>query len=77
LYLGQQLGVRNNCYLYSNRKITQKKRKKLMDAAAVTAITGAVDFATIITGIGAIAGAVALVYIAVKGSQMVLAMVSG
>ncbi len=46
-----------------------------MDAAAVTAITGAVDFATIITGVGAIAGAVVLVLISVRGAKMLLSMV--
>jgi hypothetical protein len=48
-----------------------------MDAAAVTAITGAVDFASIVTGIGVIAGAIALVLISVKGAKMLLGMVRG
>lgn len=48
-----------------------------MDAAAVTAITGAVDFATVVTGIGAIAAAVALVYVAIKGGKLLLGMVRG
>jgi hypothetical protein len=48
-----------------------------MDAAAVTAITSAVDFGTIITGIGAIAAAVALVLISVKGAKMLLGMIRG
>lgn len=43
-----------------------------MDAAAVTAITSQVDFATIITGIGTIAGGVAVVYIALKGAKMLI-----
>ena len=46
-----------------------------MDAAAVTAITGAVDFATIVTGIGAICAAIALVLIARKGGKMLLGMI--
>lgn len=46
-----------------------------MNAAAVAAITGAVDFATIITGIGVIAAAVALVLISVKGARMLLGMI--
>lgn len=46
-----------------------------MDAATVSAITGAVDFATIITGIGAVAAAVGVVYVAVRGAKMLLAMV--
>jgi hypothetical protein len=48
-----------------------------MDAAAVTTITGAVDYATIITGIAAIAAAVVVVLVAVKGSRMLLGMVRG
>lgn len=48
-----------------------------MDAAAVTAITGAVDFATIVTGIGAIGAAVVGVYVAVRGARMLLSMVRG
>lgn len=48
-----------------------------MDAAAVTAITSAVNFGTIVTGIGTIAAAVALVYIAVKGAKMLLGMIRG
>jgi hypothetical protein len=48
-----------------------------MDATAVTAITSAVDFGTVVTGIGAIAAAVALVYISIKGARMLLGMVRG
>jgi hypothetical protein len=48
-----------------------------MDAAAVTAITTAVNFSTVITGIGAIAAAVALVLISVKGAKMLLGMIRG
>lgn len=43
-----------------------------MDAAAVTAITGAVDFATIITGIGAIAAAIVVIKVAKKGASLLL-----
>lgn len=43
--------------------------------AMVTAITGAVDYAPIVVGIGTIAGAVALVYVAWKGAKMLLAAV--
>jgi hypothetical protein len=46
-----------------------------MDSAAVTAITGAVDFGTVVTGIGAIAAAVALVLISIKGARLLLSMV--
>jgi hypothetical protein len=48
-----------------------------MDAAAVTAITSAVDFGTVVTGIGAIAAAVALVLISIKGARLLLGMVRG
>ncbi len=48
-----------------------------MDAATVTTITSAVDFGTIVTGIGAIAAAVALVYIAAKGARMLLSAIRG
>ncbi len=48
-----------------------------MDAATVTTITTAVDYATIITGIGAIAVAVAAVLISVKGAKMLLGMIRG
>jgi hypothetical protein len=48
-----------------------------MDAAAVTAITTAVDFGTVVTGIGAIAAAVALVLISIKGARLLLGMVRG
>lgn len=40
--------------------------------AAVSAITGAVDFGSIITGIGTIGAAVAGVYIAYRGVKMLL-----
>lgn len=48
-----------------------------MDAATVAAITGSVNFATIITGIGVICGAVALVLISVRGGKMLLGMIGG
>ena len=43
-----------------------------MDAAAVSAITSAVDFANVITGIGSVFAAVVLVTIALKGGRMLL-----
>ena len=48
-----------------------------MDSAAVTAITGAVDFATIVTGIGSVAAAIVVVLISIKGAKMLLSMVRG
>lgn len=48
-----------------------------MDAASVAVVTGAVDFATIITGIAAIAGAIVLVLVTVRGAKMLLGMVRG
>lgn len=48
-----------------------------MDATAVTAITGAVDFATIVTGVGTIAAAVVVVLVSVKGAKMLIGMVRG
>ena len=41
--------------------------------AAMTAITGAVDFATVITGMGVVFGALAACYIVFKGGKMLLA----
>jgi hypothetical protein len=46
-----------------------------MDAAAVTVITDSVDFATIITGIGAVAAALVVVFVTTKGVKMLLGMV--
>jgi len=46
-----------------------------MDAAAVTAMTSAVDFATIITGIAAVAAVLVLPKVAMKGARMVLGMI--
>lgn len=43
-----------------------------MDAAAVSAITSAVNFATVVTGLGVVFAAVAVVYIAMKGGKMLL-----
>ncbi|AGA86728.1 hypothetical protein [Stutzerimonas stutzeri] len=40
--------------------------------AMITAITGAVDWAAVITGAGTIFGALALVYVAFKGGQMLV-----
>ena len=48
-----------------------------MDAATVTAITSAVNFTTVITGIGAIAAAVALVLISIRGGKILLGMIRG
>lgn len=48
-----------------------------MDAAAVATITSAVDFSTIINGISAIAGAIALVLISSKGAKMLLGQIRG
>lgn len=46
-----------------------------MDAATVTTITSSVDFAEIITGMGAIFAAVALVLIARKGGRLLMSVV--
>ncbi len=46
-----------------------------MTTENVATITDAVDFSTIIVGIGAIAAAVALVLISVKGAKMLLGMI--
>lgn len=43
-----------------------------MDAAAVTAITSAVDFATIVTGIGTVFAAVVVVKVAMVGGRKLL-----
>ncbi|WP_198555457.1 hypothetical protein [Shewanella sp. Pdp11] len=48
-----------------------------MDEAQISAITGAVDFATIIVGIGAVAAASVIVYVSIKGARMLLGMVRG
>ena len=38
----------------------------------VEAVTGAVDFADIVLGIGTVAGALAIAYVAMKGAGMLL-----
>jgi hypothetical protein len=43
-----------------------------MDAAAVTAITSAVDFGTIVTGIGTVFAAVVLVKVAMVGGRKLI-----
>lgn len=43
-----------------------------MTEAAVTAITSAVSFDTVVVGIGAIAAAVAVVLVAAKGASLLL-----
>jgi hydroxyethylthiazole kinase-like sugar kinase family protein len=48
-----------------------------MDAETVATITGAVDYAAIITGIGTVATAVIAVLVAIKGAKMLLSMVRG
>lgn len=40
--------------------------------AMITSITSAVDFASVVTGIGTVAAAVAGVYIAMRGAKMLL-----
>lgn len=46
-----------------------------MDAAAVTAITGAVSFTTVVVGIGAIGAALVVIAVAVKGARALIGMV--
>ena len=48
-----------------------------MDATAVAAITGAVDFATIVAGIGTVAAAVAVVMVAGRGARMLISIIRG
>lgn len=48
-----------------------------MDEATVAVISGAVNYDTIIVGIGAIAAAVVVVLVAVRGAKMLLQMVRG
>ena len=48
-----------------------------MDAAAVAAITGGIDFATVVTGIGVVAAAISLALVAQKGARMLLSMLRG
>lgn len=46
-----------------------------MDSAAVDAIIATVDFASVVTGIGAVAAGVAVVLIAKRGARMLLSMI--
>ena len=48
-----------------------------MDQAAVTTITSAVDYATIVTGIGTVAAAGVGLILAYKGAQMLLRSIRG
>ncbi len=43
-----------------------------MDAAAVSAITSAVSFTTVIVGLGVVFAAVALVLVSMKGGKLLL-----
>jgi len=43
-----------------------------MDQATVTSITSAVDFTTIIAGIGAVGAAVVVILVAFRGMKMLL-----
>jgi hypothetical protein len=43
----------------------------------VEAITGAVDFASIVTGAGVVFGALAIAYVAFKGGKMLLSIIRG
>lgn len=44
-----------------------------MDAASVTAITNAVNYDTVITGIAAIGASIAVLYVSYRGIRMILA----
>ena len=48
-----------------------------MDATQVSAITGAVDFATILTGVGAVGAAIVVVKVAKVGVNMLLGTIRG
>ena len=48
-----------------------------MDADQIAAITGAVDYATVITGFASVAAIVAGVYVAFRGAKMILGFVRG
>jgi hypothetical protein len=48
-----------------------------MDAATVTSITTAVNWATIVTGLGAIFAAAAGFYIAFKGGKFLIGAIKG
>lgn len=43
----------------------------------VTAVTGAVDFAAIVTGAGVIFGALAVAYVAFKGGKLLIGVLRG
>jgi hypothetical protein len=49
----------------------------IMDSAAVSAITTAVDFSTVIEGIGTIAAVVAILLISIRGGKTLLAFLGG
>lgn len=46
-------------------------------ASLVTAVTGAVDYSPVITGVATIAGAVALVLVTLKGASYMLGAIRG
>jgi hypothetical protein len=48
-----------------------------LTSSEVTAITGAIDYSAIVTGIGAIAALVAVVYVAMKGARMLMGAIKG
>ena len=48
-----------------------------MSADEVAAITGAVDFGTVVVGVSAVFAAVALVLIAMKGGKMLMRAIGG
>lgn len=48
-----------------------------MDAAAVTAITSAVDFGTVVTGIGAIGASCIVLGVAIMGARKLISMTRG
>lgn len=48
-----------------------------MDAAAVTAITSAVDFASVVTGIGAVFAAVVVMRVAYVGGSKLISAIRG
>jgi len=48
-----------------------------LSSTEVNAITGAIDYSAIVTGIGAIAGLVAVVYVAMKGAKMLMGAIKG
>jgi len=48
-----------------------------MDALAVSAVTDAVDFSSVITGIGAVAAGVALLLITKRGASALLGTIGG